>query len=258
MIKIIDKDFTLFKEFKNFCKKDSFGSRIYSHFMCYGYEFDFVDFWVQINEDNEVCAAFCKIDGDFIACLDYSSDFDEISSFLSFQDKLSVTFNMKFQDRIDLDKNSVTSGDILMYKGNDKIVSAFEMITPELKEYHNLLLSCKSDDFFVPEYMTFLSDVSRRQQRNLCDIFGIKIEDELASCAMTVSYTDFSVILGAVATHPNHRKHGYAGCIVKSLAEKYCCLDSVYIYTTVERNTLFYQSLGFVITDKWIKYIYGG
>lgn len=258
MIKIIDKDFTLFEEFKNYCRKDSFGTRIYSHFKCYGYDFDFVNFWVQINYNNDISAALCRIDGDFIACFDDSSNFNEISYFLSFQDKLSVTFDIKYNDKINLQESVITSGDILRYKGNDKKVLSFDFITPEIREYHNLLLDCESNDFFVPEYMTFLSDVSRRQQRDLCDIFGIRIENELASCAMTVAYTEFSVILGAVATHPNHRKHGYAGCIVKSLAEKYKFLDSVYIYTTVACNTLFYQSLGFEVTDKWIKYTYGG
>lgn len=258
MIKIIDGEFTKFEEFKSFCKNDSFGTRIYSHFLCYGYEFDFVSFWVQINETGDISAAFCRIDGDFIVSLIEKADFDEISSFLSFQDKRSITFNLKYADIINLCYREKSTGDILFYQGNDKAVFAYDTFTPQLKDYHNLLLSCESDDFFVPEYLTFLSDVSRRQQRDLCDIVGIVSNNELVSCAMTVSYTDFSVILGAVATHPSHRKHGYAGCIVKNLAEKYKHLDSVYIYTTIERNTFFYESLGFVVSDKWIKYTYGG
>ncbi|MBQ7134241.1 MAG: GNAT family N-acetyltransferase [Ruminococcus sp.] len=258
MIKIIDKDFTLFDEFKNFCKSDSFGTRIYSHFLCYSYEFDFALFWVQVDENDEICSAVCKLDNEIILCLSNESDFEEISAFLSFQNILSVTFDASYKDNIDCDRNECSTGDILRYKGNDKNVVSFDIVTPDLKEYHNLLLSCESEDFAVPEYMNFLSDVSRRQQRNLCCIYGIKIADELASCAMTVSYTDFSVILGAVATHPHHRKHGYAGCIVKGLAEKFSEFSSVYIYTTVERNTRFYESLGFEVTDKWCKYTYGG
>ena len=131
------------------------------------------------------------------------------------------------------------------------------MIIPELKEYHELLLTCKSSDFSVPEYMQFLSDVSRRQMRDMCTIYGIKAEDTLVSCAMTVSYTDTSVILGAVATPPEHRKHGYAGAIVRSLADKFLLEKDVYIYTTIEKNTRFYESLGFFVTGKWIKLLMG-
>ncbi len=258
MIKIIDDKFSHLSEFENFCKTNSFGTRIFSHYLCYGHKYDFVDFWVQFSDNGIITSAICKFEGDIIVCLCDDSDFDEISYFISFQKKLSVSFDYKYKDRVDCDDGTVFSGDILMYKSCDDFFASYTIDIPQLKSYHNLLLSCKSSDFFVPEYMNFLSDVSRRQQQCMCDIFGIHIDDVLVSCAMTVSYTDFSVILGAVATHPEHRKHGYAGCVVKSLAEKHKYHGSVYIYTTIERNTRFYESLGFVVTDKWIKYTYGG
>lgn len=258
MIKIVDSSFTVFEEFKEFCKRDSFGTRIYSHFLCYGYDLNFVDFWVQIDENMCVTAAFCRLDGDFVVSLSKSSEFDEVSAFLEFQDKLSVTFDEIYCDKINLNATVISTGDMLLYKGNDYTINPYDIMTPELKVYHELLLTCESDDFFVPQYMTFLSDVSRRQQRGLCDIYGIMSNDTLVSCAMTVSYTEFSTILGAVATHPKHRKHGYAGCVVKSLAENCKDRGSVYIYTTIERNTRFYESLGFEVTGRWIKYTFGG
>lgn len=131
------------------------------------------------------------------------------------------------------------------------------MISPDLKEYYQLLLTCKSPDFSVPDYMQFLSDVSRRQLRDMCTIYGIKNNNVLVSCAMTVSYTDTSVILGAVATNPDHRNHGYAGTIVKRLADKFILEKDVYIYTTIEKNTRFYESLGFCVVGKWIKFLMG-
>ena len=257
MIKIIDDEFTLFDEFKSFCKLNSFGTRIYSHFLCYGYSFDFVDFWVQLNENNSITAAFCRLDGDFVVSLCGESDKEEVSAFLSFQDKLSITFDEVYAEWLDLEIENHSSGDVLVYKGNDSNTPLYDIVTPEIKEYHNLLLTCKSEDFFVPEYMTFLSDVSRRQQRSLCDIYGVRVDETLASCAMTVSYTDFSTIIGAVATHPNHRKHGYGGCIVKALAEKSKQRGTVYIYTTIVKNTEFYKTLGFEVTGRWIKYTLG-
>lgn len=258
MIKIIDSDFTRLDEFKEFCKRDSFGTRIYSHFLCYGYSFNFVDFWLQINDNASITAVFCRLDGDFVVSLSNECDFDEVSAFLSFQDKLSVSFDEKYDSKLELSASDKSIGDVLLYKGNDYIIKPYDIITPDIKAYHKLLLTCESDDFFVPEYMTFLADVSRRQQRQLCDIYGILSDGTLASCAMTVSYTDFSTILGAVATHPEHRKHGYAGCIVKSLAENCKNRGSVYIYTTIERNSRFYESLGFVVLGCWVKYTYGG
>lgn len=257
MIKIIDNDFRFFDEFEEYCKSDSFGTRIYSHFLCYGYEFDFADFFVQVNESEVITCAFCKLCGDFVLCLCEDSDFEEIYSFLTFQDKLSVTFDHKYNDKLDL-MGERNSGDVLIYCKNDIKTSCYDTVTPQPKAYHNLLLTCKSDDFFVPDYMDFLSDVVRRSNRDLCCVSGIEINDELVSCAMTVSMTKYSVILGAVATHPDHRKNGYAGCIVKRLADMFCDSKRVYIYTTIEKNTRFYEGIGFRVSDKWIKYTYGG
>lgn len=257
MIKIIDKDFTLCSQFSEFCKLSSFGTRIYSHFLCYGYEFDFVDFWVQLTDENITCA-ICRLDGDFIVCLSDDADFVEISAFLGFQDKLSVTFDEKYRNDLDLQSGSVSVGDILLYNGNDNSKNNFDTVTPEIKEYYKLLLTCKSEHFFVPEYMNFLSDVSRRQQRDMCSLCGVEVDGQIVSCAMTVSHTDFSVILGAVATHPNHRKLGYAGCVVRKLADTFVNSRSVYIYTTIDRNTRFYEGLGFKVCGRWVKFDFGG
>lgn len=253
MIKIIDKDFQLFSKFKEFCKISSFGTRIYSHFLCYGYELDFVDFWVQLDDNSNIICAFCRLDGDFIVCLSDYSDYDEVSAFLDFQEKLSVTFDDRYSDKITTSFKCCSQGDILMFKGTDKKLIEYELVLPQLKEYHELLLTCESDDFYVPQYMSFLSDVARRQNKEMCTIYAIMSEDTLASCAMTVSQTDFSVILGAVATHPQHRKHGYAGYIVSQLAQSFSHLESVYIYTTIERNTRFYEGIGFEVCGRWTK-----
>ena len=256
MIKIIDEKFEFFNEFKDFCKKDSFGTRIYSHFLCYGYEYNFVDFWVQIVDETIVCA-ICRLDADFVVCISENADFSELTSFLNFQDKLSVTFDLSYKNNIGIDYAQEAVGDVLKIEEIKGEIKDYSLITPELKEYHELLLTCKSSDFSVPEYMHFLSDVSRRQMRGLCTIYGIKVDNILASCAMTVSYTDSSVILGAVATHPCHRKHGYAGAIVRTLANEFLNNRDVYIYTTIEKNTHFYEKLGFRVKGKWIKLIMG-
>lgn len=256
MIKIIDDDFKLFNEFEQFCKIDSFGTRIYSHFLCYGYDLSFVDFWVQITND-VITSAFCKLDGEMVVCISENSDLDEILSFLNFQEKTTVTFDALYADVFAKLSEKHFFGDILEYKKSDKIPDTYKLCTPEIKDYHNLLLTCKSDDFFVSDYPYFLSDVTRRLNRDMCEIFGIYQDDVLVSCAMNVSFTNSSVILGAVATHPMHRKHGYAGFIVTKLAQHFSD-KKVYIYTTIEKNTRFYEKLGFDVVGRWVKYTFGG
>ncbi|MBE6823841.1 MAG: GNAT family N-acetyltransferase [Ruminococcaceae bacterium] len=258
MIKIIDSEFKLLNEFERFCSIDSFGTRIYSHFLCYGHGFDFVDFWVQISESGCITSAISCLDNDFVLCFSSDSDFIELSAFINFQSKNSITYDIEYDDKLKIIYDTKLTGDILTYFGNNKDILPYEIISPEPKVYHELLLTCESEDFIVPDYFNFLSDVTRRISRNLCVLSGIIKDNSLVSCAMTVSQTKNCVILGAVATHPDHRKHGYAGSVVKTLAEKFRHLNKVYIYTTVERNTRFYESLGFTISGKWVKCVFGG
>lgn len=256
MIKIIDENFSLFDEFEEFCKIDSFGTRIYSHFLCYGYGLNFVDFWVQVT-CGTITSAFCKLEGEMVVCISKNADFDEILSFLNFQEKMSVTMDSLYADKFSCLSDNRFYGDVLEYKNNVEIPDVYALSSPEIRDYHNLLLLCKSEDFFVADYPYFLSDVVRRSNRGMCKIFGIYQEDVLVSCAMNVSQTDSSVILGAVATHPEYRKHGYAGFIVKKLAQHFCD-KKVYIYTTIEKNTKFYEKLGFSVAGRWVKYTFGG
>lgn len=258
MIKILDGEFALYDEFKDFCKNDSFGTRIYSHFLSYGVSLSFVDFWVQISDSGRITSVICKIESDLILSINDDADFEELSMFIGFQSKASVTFDERFSTLINDDNATVHIGDILRYVSLKKVLCRYETTVPKLKDYHNLLLKCKSENFFVPDYLDFLSDVSRRIQRKMCDVSGIYLDSQLVSCAMTVSYTDFSVILGAVATHPDYRKQGLGACVVGALARRYSYTNNVYIYTTVKRNTLFYQGIGFEVCGKWIKYTYGG
>ena len=75
---------------------------------------------------------------------------------------------------------------------------------------------------------------------------------------MTVSHTEDAVILGAVATHPDYRKQGLGGYVVSSLANKHKDKNDVFIYTTIKKNTSFYQILGFKVVGQWVKFTYGG
>ena len=257
MIKIIDNNFTRFDEFKSFCKLDSFGTRIYSHFLCYGYDCKFADFWVQIIDDM-ITASICRLDSDFVACISGNADIYELESFLCFQQKSTLTFDKKYAQDINLQCDNFAVGDVLKYTDFSVKNNENTIINPEIKDYYALLKTCESDHFFVPEYMYFLSDTMHRKNKGLCDIFAVSKDNKVVCAAMTVSHTEDAVILGAVATHPDYRKQGLGGYVVSSLANKHKDKNDVFIYTTIKKNTRFYETLGFKVVGEWIKFTYGG
>lgn len=257
MIKIIDSNFAYFDEFRRFCRFDSFGTRIYSHYLCYGFECRFADFWVQIIDDM-ITASICRLDSDFVACILDNADIDELESFLWFQDKNTLTLNSRFARNIEKFCPNFISGDVLKYTDFTERNNENDIVDPEIKDYYNLLKTCESDHFFVPEYMYFLSDTIHRKNKGLCDVFAVSKDNKVVCAAMTVSHTEDAVILGAVATHPDYRKQGLGGYVVSSLANKHKDKNDVFIYTTIKKNTSFYQILGFKVVGQWVKFTYGG
>ena len=141
----------------------------------------------------------------------------EISSFLRFQGAGAVMCAREFS--LDIKADRVIEGQVLRYTG-ERYNSVLELYSPEIKPFYELLQSCASDIFIVPEYMTFLSDVTHRRNLGKCTILGTDIDGTLVSGLMTVSETSSAVILGAVATHPDFRRRGLSRELVRTLASQ--------------------------------------
>ena len=223
---------------------DPFFTRILSLYESYGEGLDFVAFWVQ-ETDGGIVSAISRFEDKFSLYLTDDSDLEEISSFLRFQGAGAVMSARKFSLEIKADR--VIEGQVLRYTG-ERYNSVLELYSPEIKPFYQLLQSCASDIFIVPEYMTFLSDVTHRRNLGKCTILGTDIDGTLASGVMTVSETSSAVILGAVATHPDFRRRGLSRELVRTLASQINAQGrEAYVFSASEANTRFYQNSGFTI-----------
>lgn len=223
---------------------DPFYTRILSLYECYGGGYDFVGFWVQ-ETDGDIVAAISRFEDKFSLYLTDDSDLEEIAAFLRFQGAGSVMAASRFP--LDIQANTTISGQVLQFKG-DHYISDFELYSPEIKAYYELLQSCVSDSFLVPAYMTFLSDVTHRRNLGKCTLLGTDVDGRLASGVMTVSETDSAAILGAVATHPDYRRRGLSRELVRTLASAITQQGRVaYVFSASEANTRFYENSGFEI-----------
>lgn len=225
---------------------DPFYTRVLSLFESYGAGYDFVGFWAQECE-GEFVSAISRFEDKFSLYLTDGSDIEEIAAFLSFQGAGSVMFNSRYS--MELNSVKEISGDVLVYKG-DIYISDKEISTPDFKSLYDLLKSCESDIFIVPEYLMFLSDVTYRSNLGKCTVIGAEIDGRLASSVMTVSETDSSVILGAVATHPDFRRRGLSRELVRALASRITAQGrDVFVFSASESNTRFYLGSGFEISS---------
>ena len=239
MIRLAEKD-----SFTAFRTDDPFYTRILSLYESYGEGYAFTGFWVQETEGKTV-SAISRFEDKFSLYLTEDSDLEEVAAFLRFQGAGAVMTDSRYV--LDLESEQVINGQVLRYAG-EYYNSESELYTPEIKSLYALLQSCESDIFRVPEYMSFLSDVTHRRNLNKCAIMATDVGGALASAVMTVSETESAAILGAVATHPDFRRRGLSRELVKTLASQITSQGrAAYVFSASVANTRFYQNSGFEI-----------
>ncbi|MBQ6412135.1 MAG: GNAT family N-acetyltransferase [Ruminococcus sp.] len=231
---------------------DPFYTRILSLYESYGGGYDFVDYWVQ-ETDGRTVSAISRFEDKFSLYLTENSDLEEVAAFLRFQGAGAVMTDSRYT--LELMSEQVISGQVLRYAG-EYYNSESELYTPEIKPLYALLQSCESDIFRVPEYMSFLSDVTHRRNLGKCAIMATNVGGAIASAVMTVSETESAAILGAVATHPDFRRRGLSRELVRTLASRITSQGrAAYVFSASVANTRFYQNSGFEICAEFTEYM---
>ena len=230
--------------FETVTATDSFITRIRSLYRAYGDAVDFVAFWEQTIDD-ETVALISRFEDKFSLWYTDGCDFEELAAFLRFQGAGSVM--MRADVPLDFDEAvHVISGTVLEYT-DDEFNSDLELYEPDFKTLYELLKTCESDIFRVPDYLMFLSDLTHRCNRGLLNIASAEKDGVLAASVMTVSECESAVVLGAVATRPAFRRQGLARMLVRGLSSRIKRGGRrVFVYSASEDNTRFYENSGFI------------
>lgn len=234
------------RDFIDFCRRDVFGTRISCLFQCYSTDYDFVKFWVQTNEKNEIIAAISRIEGDVTLCTT-GDELEETAQFLT-----AVGFRTIQCEKNAAKKMGMTSsidGYVVEYKKNNgKIAEIHADSSFRPKEIYDIIKEAAL--IGVGDYLPWLSDTVFRINRGFTSALTADVDGETAACAMKLFSTDSAVLLGAVATKPKYRGRGLAGALVTALAESengkrielLCKNDSI---------VNFYKSIGFNVKNEW-------
>ena len=100
----------------------------------------------------------------------------------------------------------------------------------------------------APAYDAFYADVLHRMRHGCFEQRVVKGDNGLLACAMTVAYCDDAAMIGAVATHPDARRKGYASaCVTQLAASLQAQGKAVYLCPKNPYAERLYLSLGFEI-----------
>lgn len=251
MIKIADNELNIKNYIDTLSSGNPFGCRIKSLYNTYDYNLPFVDFWVQLI-DGEPTALIARLETAFVLQITDDADMDELSAFMRVSGAVTIIVDDNYQLEIGLDK---TIGPILKSDSIMENESLFDITEPTVKEAYCVISKCVSKNFAVPSYESFALDVSHRLSKKTLRIYGIKENETLASCIMTLAESDDSAVLGALATDPSYRRTGFGTFLIKYInnvlvEEK----KSVFLHRAPDENIEFYNKLGFEHFGTWAEY----
>lgn len=231
-----------------------FACRIISLYNTYSFELPFVDYWLVIDNNNNITGAIARSGTDFILCLTKESNVDEVSSFMRVAGAESVLCDGNFNVELYGYKQSV--GVILERKSLYKVFSSdLADFNISEKEAYELISSCADENFIPPNFDDFYVDVNHKLRHNAMRICGLRLKGELASIAMTVAESNNAAVLGAVSCKEKFRKSGFGSAVVKTITNELIKENkTVYLHRAENENIAFYDSLGFTECGLWKEY----
>ncbi len=191
----------------------------------------------------------CILDGVVTVCGN-GFDIEELRLFLQMQpDIVSVCCSREIADCIrSFDKWSLTAYPVMRYERPQAKTAHVESSSP--RPVYALLSECFG---VLPPFESWYLDVCHRLRRDLCHIAAVCENDIPISSAMTVAEHQNGAVIGAVATHPAHRRKGYAGRCVTALAESMRLRNkTVYICPKTDSAQRLYESLGFILCGETV------
>ena len=252
MLKIAEyKDVSAIEEFLG---KGIISLRIRSYIMAYGFDKEFVKFWIS-ESDNKIDGVISLFEESLLFHIDSSADISEITTFISM-----LSFNT-----LSCEKDvAIMCG---FYPYTEKQGYVYDSITDSyptenireatIKSAYKLICESIHDSFSDSKdaYLSFLSDYTYRRRRNLARGKCIINDKKLVSCAFTSAETDNEALLSGVATDKNLRKSGYGKKTVLSLVNELLSdCKTPYVIALNDSAKSFYEHIGFK-KDKIIAYV---
>lgn len=238
----------LLQTFCEHAEQAPFACKILSASTAYGTQLPFAQFWVQLLDDEMPVAAILKLDDILTLCTSQDSNYHELKELINILTVKHVLCDLSAVQALNLP--IAQQGKIMVYH-NVKPLPIINFEEPSsLKEVHQLLCACKTDNFTPPEFEPFYLDMSHRVRHGAARVVGIRQNETLISCAMTIAQTKKAVVISAVATLPAYQKHGFGRqavfALISQLPQEKC-----FIFRAQNENAAFYLSLGFAPYGEW-------
>ncbi len=216
------------------------GGYLSGYLKAYGTEQSFLKFYTDENGGQ-----LALMDG--TATIVWHEETEELRWFLSAQaDIHTIRCSVSLAKRLTFDGWEMTVLPVM--RCETALAEVQKTVMPSIRALHPFLASVFAE---MPPFDEWYVDVSHRVRHDCCRICAVENEGTVVASAMTVAEWDTGAVIGAVATHPDHRRQGYAAQCVSDLTAKLQTTGkTVYICPKNEGAQRLYERLGFVCCDE--------
>lgn len=229
------------------------GSKIYTHALCYGNRYRFCDLWL-VEADGQVAGAASQYNGTVTLTLSEAADPAEVGEFL--QATVGAVFEMDAQTARRLGPHlpahwGRATHPVLCWRGPAPVPTPLPPgrtleETPPLGQVHQLL--CQATPGFEGEapFEAWYVDSSCRMRRGLCHAALVKGEGQALATAGVYHRMPGCGVIACVATHPRHRRQGYAAHLLHHLVGGLLeAGETPFLLAATPDLAPYYQGLGF-------------
>lgn len=173
---------------------------------CYGFNSSFCETWL-CRDGGRIVAALSVLNNNAVLYCNGLTDFEELGVFLR-----SRCFNSLLTDFDSAEK--IGFGDCekkqaLVFDG--EYPTYVSLKEADMAQTYSLLNECFPNEFSFEreQYLSWLSDLTFRKNRNFARVASIFEGDELCASALTVAETENAAVVGGVCCKESKRKHGF-------------------------------------------------
>lgn len=226
-----------FPQLLEFCRGNPFGCRIASLALAYGFEAEFLQFWLQYTEEGSVSAAVSRLNGAVTIQSSEKTDWDELMDFL---------VHIGYSSVIKEATREESTGVVMELAGKIPTVKKQPVFleTPPLAALYTLLDQCREEGFQPPPFEEFYVDISHRLRHQTAHVAVAEADGKPAACAFALWETKETAVLAGVAVAPGARGKGLGKAVVSHIIEKLPG-KRIYLFRAKGKNGGFYRSLGF-------------
>ncbi len=237
MIRIVENDSII--KMLEYCAGDPFGCRILATYRSYGLGESFAQFWLQLDEKENVTAAIGALDNGITICTKGEYDTEEIDAFVRMlagetgalrptrQGELAEGLVM----RLDRSVFAETGGDA--------------EINPPCEDLYTVIENCPGTGFDVPPFESFYPDLYRRIKA------GTSVTAVARNGVMPISCAAMHIVgpvglLNTCATIPASRGNGAASSCIRAIISRQPADMDIYVMC-LPNLCGFYERIGFRI-----------